>query len=150
MKKYTAPLHHITDKHGVVHFSCRIPGVELFYKGQRVEVRIGKKTVSQFTAVLDTGASNTYVAQGIIVALKMKASRKDVVRTGNAKVTSGVYDQTSVRLPGNLGQFDLQIRSTPNFKAVLDEDYQLLIGMDILSKGKLIVDGKAGVFMLEF
>ncbi len=104
-------------------------------QAEKVEVPFRKAL-----GLIDTGASMTCVDNAIAQVLSLIA--RDIVKVGtpNGVCDQGLYD-ASLRLPfpgsADSSPFDIQVLGAN----LSGQEYQVLIGRDILSHGTLIYNG---------
>ena len=95
-------------------------------------------------ACWDTGATNTSISPAIIEALQLKAVGKTQVSTfGGHIVDSDVY-VIDLMLPGNIKVENLNVLSAES------EDYDVVIGMDVMTLGDLCLSNKDGKTCFSF
>ena len=101
--------------------------------------------------LIDTGASNTCVTPDVIEALDLTASDTEHAFTPSGSMSVNVYDvglsiysryeEAPVRIP------NLRVSET---EALLKQDLRCLLGMDVLSRCLLVVNGQARFYTLAF
>ncbi len=109
----------------------------------------GKEGIIQATALIDTGSSITLIQNDVI-------RRANLTRFGNAEIRTQGIDGINNRAPAYMT--NIYFNSELWFKNVLvgganmppldGHHYDVLIGMDIISKCNLAVDSTAQKFML--
>ena len=151
MPIHTQQIHQHTDDQDVIHRYCLLSSVELYrMDGRRMEVTLNQQHIPHFTALLDTGASNTYLGQGLVDSQGLVRVRESTAKMGNGEGATGIYEEIRMLLPHNLGTFIIQPRTTgAHFKSI-GNPHHLIIGMDILSQGIFSINGPANEFTLEF
>jgi hypothetical protein len=103
-------------------------------------------------AVIDTGTNVTCVTPGVLRRLGLTSSGQSSTHTIGGQVAVNLFEVSlSIPAPGNvpgpiLTQRDLIVMEM----AQPIPRVEVLIGMDILLGWKLLVDGPAGRFNLEF
>jgi hypothetical protein len=150
MPRHTQPIHRGTDPHGVVHHYCLLPLVEIFLHGQPLEIIVNNIRVAEFTALLDTGASNTFIGQGMADHARLQRLREENATMGHGSAPISVYETVNFRLPHGLGEFPIQPRTSGARYVDLGVGYQMIIGMDILNQGIFCIDGFADEYALTF
>src|SRR5579862_8086053 len=106
----------------------------------------------QARGLIDTGTNVTSVASWLLHRLAIPIASASSTHTAQGKVGVNLYEVglliTDPALPGspNLTQPDLVVMELP---ATLP-DADVLIGLDVLLERKLLVDGPARHFIIEF
>lgn len=106
----------------------------------------GDRVAVLHAARWDTGSNYTYIDRCPASALDPEGGSADFVSGVAGEMNESRSYTVDLQLPGgirisNIEIGDLDLSSLRNCDAI--------IGMDIISKGKLIVDGKAGTFTFE-
>jgi len=89
------------------------------------------------TALWDTGATNTLISSSIVSQLNLQPLSKAIISCANGEVETTTY-LIHVILPTQTAEL--------NVEAILNDnpDYQVVIGMDIISKCDLSISNKDG------
>lgn len=149
MPLVTLPIHQGIDPHNVIHRFCLLHNVQILLNG--LVLNLSNAHPAQFTALLDTGASNTYIGQGIVELLNIEVLHEDNAAMGNGNALVSIYENTGIRLPNDLGDFNVQLRSSGvRYATELEMPYHIILGMDILSQGNFSINGLANEYTLEF
>jgi len=98
---------------------------------------------TQFTAIWDTGATNTFVSQKVVDDCALKPISITLVHTADQDVLSPVY-LANLLLPNKVGFSNLRVARARITGA------DVLIGMDIINKGDFVVTNKDGKTTFSF
>ena len=99
--------------------------------------------IIHFTALWDTGASNTVISKNVVDQLSLKPSGKSKVYHANGESTVNSY-QVNLFLPNQVAfQF---MRVTEGILT----DFDMLIGMDIICTGDLCITNFQGKTIMTF
>lgn len=139
------------------HLSCLLFKVELIVNGKKVMMQQNQAEPHPFTALLDTGATKTYIGKGLLDHLGLKPIQQPINEQESVATASGkkrtpvnIYKGITIVFPNGLDQFSIDIRSTgAKYREELKTDYEIVIGMDILTKGIFTVSGESE-YNLEF
>ncbi len=101
--------------------------------------------VEYFDAIWDTGATNSVITQKVIDALNLKSVGKVPVNTASGPDVSDLFF-VNIILPNEVGFHSVKVTQGKVAKA------DVLIGMDIISKGDFAITSKDGktVFSFQF
>lgn len=108
------------------------------------EIRIEDYTTSDFQAIWDTGATGTVITQSVADTCGLQPIGRTKVHTVGGEKESLVY-LASVFLPNNIGITPITVTV-----GELGGDCDVLIGMDIISKGDFAVTNKDGKTLFSF
>lgn len=90
-------------------------------------------------AVWDTGATSSVIAESVVRRLGLKPIDTGALFTATGQAEVPVY-LLDVHLAGNLTIRNLRVFGSP----MENRDVEFLVGMDIISKGKLVIDNAGG------
>lgn len=102
------------------------------------------RELTKITGLWDTGASCSAISKRAVDVLKLKTSGVAVVNHANGSSTVPTY-LLNVMLPNNVGIPFVKVT-----EAQLNGDFDILIGMDIISKGDFSICNKAGKTTFSF
>ena len=98
----------------------------------------------EFTAIWDTGATNSVITQGVVDACGLRPTGMAKVQGFNSVSDCEVY-LVNIILPNNVGI--AQVRVT---KGGIPSGADILIGMDIIVRGDFSVTNKNGITVFSF
>jgi len=98
----------------------------------------------KMTAIWDTGATNSVITKNVVTKIGLKAIGITQVNTAGGKLECNVF-MINMFLPNNIG--------IPNIRAtegILGGNIDVLIGMDIISKGDFAITNTNGKTVFSF
>lgn len=97
-------------------------------------------------ALVDTGSNRTLISKKVAKLLKLKAIGKDTGFTAlNDKYEANKY-KIDFLIPECRGIYDLEVRSG----LLNNQEFDCIIGRDVLSRANLIYNGKENRVIIEF
>ncbi len=109
------------------------------------KITVNGKTLSTDRAIWDTGATITAFSNKIAEFLGASASESGVSISASNKGESNIYHAT-IELPGGIVFKDVEIWGM----SLSDYAADVIIGMDIISQGKLVVEIQNGIPTFSF
>lgn len=100
---------------------------------------------SEFIALWDTGASVTCISSDVVTRLGLVATGKKTIKTPSGSSTVNTY-LISVTLPDNMNIPDVEVCDSK----IGDQGFDVLIGMDIITKGDFAVSNFNGTTVFTF
>jgi hypothetical protein len=113
---------------------------EIYYTTNRPQNLIIKK----YTAIWDTGATNTVITKKVMMECKLWSIGMTKVIHAGGEATTNSY-LVNLYLPNNL-----EVRGVRVSEGILGEKVDVLIGMDIISKGDFAVTNYNGRTVFTF
>lgn len=109
------------------------------------KITIGKRTIATDKAMWDTGATITVISHS--TAKQFDAAPDEVGTSISAtdRTDSDIYLAT-VELPGGIILHDIEVWDVD----LSDHGAEVIIGMDIISRGRLVVETVNGIPMFSF
>lgn len=108
-------------------------------------------SVPNLIALLDTGATNTVLGQGIVNRLELIPDRWTTSGTpNNANAHMCLFDNINIIFPNDTKIFHNRTVSCTGRPFHTGGLMHLIIGMDILRQGTFLVNGLTNSFILEF
>ena len=98
---------------------------------------------TEFNALWDTGATGTVISEKVVQALGLKSTGKEIVYHANGRSKVDTYS-INILLPNNV-----DFRALKVTEGVLN-NIDVLIGMDIISKGDFAVTTSQGKTKFSF
>lgn len=100
--------------------------------------------VEKFNAIWDTGATGTVITKKVVDALGLKPVSKTKVRHANGESIVNVY-YINLFLPNQVA-----FKFIPVTEGILGDDADVLIGMDVITKGDFAVTNYNGKTTFSF
>jgi predicted aspartyl protease len=100
--------------------------------------------IKNFEVIWDTGATNTVITSDIVSALNLQPTSTATTQTPNGPRLCNVY-LVDLFLPNKVIFPCLQV-----IEAIIDGQFNMLIGMDIIGKGDFSVSSHKGIRMFSF
>jgi predicted aspartyl protease len=100
--------------------------------------------VEKFNAIWDTGATGTVITKKVVDALGLKPVSKTKVRHANGESIVNVY-YINLFLPNQVA-----FKFIPVTEGILGDDANVLIGMDVITKGDFAVTNYNGKTTFSF
>jgi hypothetical protein len=98
----------------------------------------------KFSAIWDTGATNSVITQKIIDVCQLKPIGMSRVNTANGPVDCPVF-LVNLMLPSNVGIHHLRVT-----RGQISDDIDMLIGMDVITKGDFVITNFNGNTVFSF
>jgi predicted aspartyl protease len=93
--------------------------------------------LQEFTAIWDTGATNSVISPSIVTACGLKPIGMTQIHTAGGMWSTEQY-LVNIRLPNNVGFPNVRVTNQPLLGT------PILIGMDIIGRGDFVVTNKDG------
>lgn len=117
---------------------CRVCAPVDFLKGEMPET-----VYTSQNAMWDTGATNTLISTKIVQSLKLKSFGKSSISSANSVIETNTY-LIHIGIPS--GSIITNILAIEND----NEDYEIVIGMDIITQGDFAFSNKDGHSTFSF
>lgn len=101
-------------------------------------------SLKEYKAIWDTGATNSVISQKVVDGCELKPIGMTQVQTAERLITSGVF-LVNIMLPHKVGIPHIRVT-----KGHLGEEFDVLIGMDIIGRGDFAVYPKNGQTIFSF
>jgi hypothetical protein len=109
--------------------------------------KAGKRVPSKkYTAIIDTASTFTTVSKAVVKDLGLKTVSTQESGTAAGVETQEVHDPCVIYLLGLKMEFDIDYPCSLPF---VSKDFQILIGRDLLKRGKFLYDGSKNLFQLD-